>query len=268
MADAGSVQADAPARARDPAMAIETLRLYAGDWAAFAAWCRRQGCAALPAAPPTVAAYLDTLAGALGPGALARRAAAIGDRHRRNGHASPGADPLVRAVLRTARQSARTARAASPLPAVPPTRRRSPPGPTQLARMAAACPGDLAGLRDRALLLLAAAGLGRDLLLGLDAEHVRGTAGGVELRVPDPADPTGTERVVILAGAGCVMLCPVRALRDWLRASDCCFGPVFRKVDRWGNVEHRRLGADALRRIWCHRAAALRRARRLPDAVD
>jgi hypothetical protein len=33
---------------------------------------------------------------------------------------------------------------------------------------------------------------------------------------------------------------------------------VFRKIDRWGNVEHRRLGTDAIRRILARRA--LRRA--------
>jgi len=48
-------------------------------------------------------------------------------------------------------------------------------------------------------------------------------------------------------------------LQDWLRASQCRFGQVFCKVDRWGNVEHRRLGADAVRRI-------LRRRVRRPRA--
>jgi hypothetical protein len=32
------------------------------------------------------------------------------------------------------------------------------------------------------------------------------------------------------------------------------FGPIFRKVDRWGNVEHRRLGTDAIRRVLARRA--------------
>ena len=46
----------------------------------------------------------------------------------------------------------------------------------------------------------------------------------------------------------------VNALKDWLDASDSRFGPVFRKVDRLGNVEHRRLGTDAIRRIVVRRA--------------
>lgn len=42
---------------------------------------------------------------------------------------------------------------------------------------------------------------------------------------------------------------PVRALDEWVRSSETAFGPVFRKVDRWGNVEHGRLGPDAWHRI-------------------
>jgi hypothetical protein len=32
-----------------------TLKLYAGDWARFVAWCREQGCPALPASSETLA---------------------------------------------------------------------------------------------------------------------------------------------------------------------------------------------------------------------
>jgi len=45
---------------------------------------------------------------------------------------------------------------------------RPAPRSAQLVRMAIACPGDLAGQRDRALLLLMAAGLRRLALVGLD----------------------------------------------------------------------------------------------------
>ena len=38
------------------------------------------------------------------------------------------------------------------------------------------------------------------------------------------------------------------------------FGPVIRKIDRWGNLEHRRLGTDALRRILARRALGRGRA--------
>jgi len=257
----------APAEPATPSHAAKTRQLYAGDWAAFAAWCRRHGAQALPAAPGHVLAFLATLGGAgrpheLGPGALARRVAAIGDRHRRHGHTPPGSDPAVRAWLR----ARRTARPAARDPA-PPSRRAPPSHPAQLARRAAACPGDLAGLRDRALLLLLAAGLGADDLLGLDREHVRlADTGAMHLLLGDPAPAGGIGRVLALQRSPRLAACPVRALQDWLRASDCRFGPVFRSVDRWGNVGHRRLTADGLRRIGQGRAPARRHAHRTPPA--
>ncbi len=243
--------------------AAETLRLYAGDWAAFAAWCRGRHHTALPAAPATVATYLGSLSTTLTHGALARSAAAIADRHRRGGHALPGADPAVRAVLRAARAARRSTRPppGSPSAASPRALARGLlSGSAQLARMAGRCPGDLAGRRDRALLLLTAAGLGGERLLALDREHVRFTGNGVEPTLSGTSDGAG-EGVAIARSPGSAA-CPVRALEDWLRSSDTRFGPVFRKVDRWGNVEHRRLRADALRSIWQRRATSLRPARR------
>ena len=123
--------------------------------------------------------------------------------------------------------------------------------------MAAFCARDLAGLHDRALLLLAEGSLSRSTLTGLQAEHVRFTAPGVELRT-EGAD--GVARHVMTAPRKPDhATCPVRALEDWLRTSDTAFGPVFRKIDRWGNLEHHRLGPDAVRRILIRRA--LRRLR-------
>jgi hypothetical protein len=63
----------------------------------------------------------------------------------------------------------------------------------------------------------------------------------------------GAERAVTVRRVASLGACPVRALKDWIDATDSGFGPVFRKVDRWGNVEHRRLGTDAIRRILTRR---------------
>ncbi len=130
---------------------------------------------------------------------------------------------------------------------------------------AARCPGDLAGLRDRALLLLTACGLGGERLLALDCEHVRVTGHEMTLLVPGPQDGAG--EVVVLARMASSAVCPVRALEGWLHSSDTRFGPVFRKVDRWGGVEHSRLRPDALRRIWQRRAKAVRVPRAAAEAA-
>jgi hypothetical protein len=234
------------ARQRPPASA-ETQRLYATDWRVFEDWCRQQNLAPLPAEAATVATFLSEGATTLSAGALSRRAAAIAARHRQSGFASPAADPAVTVILGAARRTARP-------------RRPTPKPPAMLIRMAVRCPRDLAGTRDRALLLLAAKGLGRAALVGLDVEHVRFTATTAELALnavgrqasEGPAGEGRGGRVVVYPDSDRAV-CPVQALRDWLDTSDTQFGPVFRKIDRWGTLEHRRLGTDAIRRILARR---------------
>ncbi|WP_158933303.1 hypothetical protein [Acidisphaera sp. S103] len=241
------------ARQRPPARA-ETQRLYATDWRVFEDWCRQQNLVPLPAETATVAAFLSEGATTLSAGALSRRAAAIAARHRQSGFASPVADPAVTVILGAARRTARP-------------RRPTPKPPAMLVRMAVRCPRDLAGTRDRALLLLAANGLGRAALVGLDVEHVRFSATTAELSLnavgrqtsEGPAGEGRGGRVVVYPDSDRAV-CPVQALRDWLDTSDTQFGPVFRKIDRWGTLEHRRLGTDAIRRILARRT--LRRTAR------
>jgi hypothetical protein len=263
-----------------PPAAPETRRAYRSDWRAFEIWCHTQGHRALPATPASVLGFLTAVPGLSG-GTLARRAAAIAARHRAVGLAPPTRDPTVTALLHTTRHQM--------------TRRQGPrPRPAQLGQMAAACPRDLAGLRDRALLLLAAAPrvvpapdpggpagaapprrpyLTRRQLVTLTVEQLRITATGLELRLPDGAPHGAAPDCAVPDGtAGCILVlarsalpgrCPVQALEAWLVASDTRFGPVFRKVDRWGNVEHRALGTDAVRRILARRRLR-RRSRAAP----
>ena len=242
----------------------ETQRLYKADWASFEDWCSARALTTLPADPATVAAFLTEAARSVGTGALGRRAAAIAAVHRQCGLVSPAGDPAVTDILRRTRRSA--------------TPRRPPPDkPAALVRMATRCPRDRAGLRDRALLLLAAGGLGRAALVGLDVEHIRFTSAGAELSArpagvdrasehPRNGAQHAKERTTIVVPRGTrLAVCPVQALRDWLDGSSTRFGPVFRKIDRWGTIEHDRLGTDAIRRILARRAP--RRSRRARKAT-
>ena len=221
----------------------ETRRLYASDWASFDRWCRGHALPALPAAGSTLAAFLLFQAAACSRGTLRRRRAAIAAAHRERGHPVPMLD---RDSQDAVRRASRTAQAARP---------SSAPTPAALTRLAATLPRHLPGLRDRAmLLLLAVAGQGRPpvtrtALLGLDAEHVRFTPKGAELRLRARADEAEPSLLLPLARSATPTICAVRALEDWLTTSDTAFGPVWRKVTRWGSVEHARLGPDGWRRI-------------------
>jgi hypothetical protein len=112
--------------------------------------------------------------------------------------------------------------------------------------------------------------LDRASLVGLTVEQLGFGPAGVVLTLPAANPDTPPRRVLVAGSAGGTGAaappggCPVQALRDWLRASDTRFGPVFRKVDRWGNVEHRALGRAAVRRIVTRRTPRrLRRGERL-----
>ncbi len=243
-----------------------TRALYAGDWARFVARCRGVGYASLPASSATVAAYLLAIAPDLSRGALGRRRAAM---HRQANLPVPQLDPEAQKALRAiARPKA-------------PTRSGPPLTQAGLRRMASQCPSDLPSLRDRELLLMVAAltratrpqarqqpldagepvaeAVPRLFLLALDAEHVRCTASGIALHVRARIDEQNPSRTVTLTRSVAADTCPARALENWLRASETEFGPVFRTVDRWSNVEHGRLGPDARHRIIARRVASLPR---------
>ena len=114
---------------------------------------------------------MESLAGQLGPSGLRRRLAAIADRHRRGGHPWDPAQLAIRATLRQL--------ASGPLV---PARPAAVLDETALRALLASCGEDLAGRRDRALLLLAqASGWRRAALVALDREQLRFTTAGVVL---------------------------------------------------------------------------------------
>lgn len=84
-----------------------TRRTYAAGWRRFAGWCEREGHAALPAHPVTVAAYLvdaadtrtETGERAYAVATFGTWIAAINHQHRTTGHLSPSAHELVTATL-------------------------------------------------------------------------------------------------------------------------------------------------------------------------
>lgn len=124
--------------------------------------------------------------------------------------------------------------------------------------MAEVCGDDLAGLRDRAPLLIGFTGaLRRSELVGLEVTHIRPTPPGLRLMIPrSKTDAAGEGAEIGIVRGSHGETCPVRALRAWLRAAKIADGPVFRRVTQWGTVGKRRLHPDAVRQILIRRAAA------------
>jgi len=127
----------------------------------------------------------------------------------------------------------------------------------ELKALSGACDDSLTGDRDRALLLVAFAGaLRRSELVALDAEKLTWFEDGVKLLLErSKTDKEGKGAEVVIVYGRNEATCPVRALRRWLDNAGIRIGPVYRKVNKAGRVENRRLSEDAVRQILLRRAA-------------
>ena len=223
-----------------------TLRAYATDLANFKAWCEANGFQPMPAAPETVGAYLAAAGLGYALPTLRRRVAAIARAHRIALHPLDTKHPSIRETLRGI---ARTHGE--------PGRRSAALTTAEIKRLVAVCGDDLAGVRDRALLLVGFAGaMRRSELVGVDVAHVRPTSTGFRLMIPrSKTDAAGEGAEIGITSGADEATCPVRALRAWLKAAEIVDGAVFRRVTHAGTVGLKRLHPDAVRQILRRRAA-------------
>ena len=98
-----------------------------------------------------------------------------------------------------------------------------------IRRLLATCSDDLAGLRERAILLIAFAGaLRRSELVALDVAHVSPTQAGLRLLIArSKSDQAGAGAEIGLSSGSAADTCPVAALKTWLKAAEIHEGPLF-----------------------------------------
>lgn len=203
--------------------APRTTAAYESDWDDFSSWCGRHRARPLPASASVVAAYLDDLALRFRASTVERRVAAIRARHVDAGRRSPTDAVEVRDAVTRARWRGRN----SATPTVP-------LGPNDLGVLSAALESNLAGARDRALLLVAyGAGLRPSEVVALSCDDIGLVPSGLAVRV-------SRGRVVVPFGSDRDR-CAVRAWKAWRKESGISTGPAFRAVDR-----HSRLGIGPL----------------------
>ena len=242
---------ESAARYAASALASSTRRAYERDWRTFAEWCVARGLRPMPAAPETVAAFLAAEADReFRPVTVGKRAAAIAAAHRAQDEPNPCDSGAVAAVLAGIRRERgiRPLRKAQPLELEP------------LARLVEPIDSDtLAGLRDRALLLLGfAAALRRSELVALDVEDLLfDAARGLLVTVRrSKADQEQEGAQVAVPYAQEPDRCAVRALRRYLDAAGIHRGPVFRQLRRGDNLTDQRLSDQSVALIVKRRATA------------
>jgi site-specific recombinase XerD len=122
--------------------AAATRKAYKTDFRLFQEWCGAKGVSALPAARETVAAYLAAQAGIQKASTIGRRVD-IRYAHKLAGLETPTDAEAIKATVRGIRRTFGTAKA-----------RKAPAIAGRVIAMVSHAPDTLAGLRDRALLLV------------------------------------------------------------------------------------------------------------------
>ena len=154
--------------------ANNTRRAYAKDWTDFSTWYKTQTIDPIAAAPVDGARYLAQLAdGGRKVATIQRRKAAIAAIYKAAGFEPPTNAEGVKAVMRGIRRTLRSRRT-----------RKAPTTAELLTMVLEHLPDTLAGLRDRAILLVGfAAALRRSELVALQLEDIEQRAGGILLHL-------------------------------------------------------------------------------------
>jgi len=225
-----------------------TKSAYRSDWKDFDSWCAANGLVPLPATPQTVALYISHLSQpgkgekARAVATITRRLAAINSVHKGKGLKAPGKmdDPVLAAALQGIRRLLGSKQKA-----------KKPLTLDLILRVVDSLQGPVASRRDHALLLVGFVGaLRRSEIAAIRVEDLRPHGDGYTLRIPrSKTDQEQKGREVELLPGKDYKSCPVRTLQNWLKAENIVSGPVFRKVDLYGNVGERPLTAHAVGEI-------------------
>ena len=203
----------------------------------------------LPATSEMVARYLADHAATLSLNTLQHRLSALSRWHTDHGFTDPTKAQVVRQVLRGIR-TLHPAREKQAKPLQLDTLQRLDSWLQQAAyadKAQVQPSGELRHLRDRALLLLGFwRGFRADELVRLRIEHIEIEPGeGLTCFLPRSKGDRNADGRTFRCPA-LSRLCPVSAYADWLTASGLTAGPVFRAIDRWGNMASAGLSANGV----------------------
>ncbi len=225
----------------DASLADATRTAYRVDLERFLNWG-----GSVPTTDLQIATYLADHAATHAPATLTRWVASIAKGHRAAGFQSPTGSELVRATLQGIRRSHGAAQ-----------RQAKPLLRDDLFSVLDATGSDIRDVRDRALLLLGfGGGFRRSELVGLEVPDLEQVRQGLVVTLrQSKTDQEGAGRKIGIP-LGRTRWCPVAALTRWLDIAGITEGPMFRPVDRHGNIGAGRLSGEAVSIVIRERVAA------------
>ncbi|MGI4838993.1 MAG: site-specific integrase [Janthinobacterium lividum] len=203
----------------------------------------------LPATADSIARYLVDHAERHSINTLKQRLAALAQWHISQGFPDPTKAPMVKQLLKGIRATHPVQqKQAAPLLL---TQLEQVVSALEASAATAAEHHDMAALlrarRDIALLLIGFwRGFRGDELARLQVEHIQAEPGtGMTLYLPHSKGDRLNQGVSYRAPA-LKRLCPVQAYGNWITVAGIAHGPVFRRIDRWGNLGEQGLNANSL----------------------
>jgi site-specific recombinase XerD len=220
--------------------AENTLRGYQADWRDFCAWCEANGQLPLPATSEAVASYLAGCAGHLKVGSIQRRLNAIAEAHKAVGLDWPTHHSIVLNTMKGIRRTCGT---------VP--KQKAPTLTGDIRAMVEATDSGIIGSRDRALVLLGfASAFRRSELVRLDVEDCAFGKDGLTVTLRrSKTDQECVGRKIGIPYGSNPETCPVRILQTWLEHAGITVGPLFRSINRHGQVQVGRLSDIDVARV-------------------
>ncbi|MGA4684849.1 tyrosine-type recombinase/integrase [Micromonospora sp. AB353] len=211
-----------------------TRRAYSGDWSRFTLWCIERQRSRLPTTAATLAEYVSHLADeGKASSTIERAMAAITVAHASSDLPPPNTR-AARAVLRRHRaELAEAGRGARKAKAMTITALRAMVDTLDIST--------IAGVRDRALIVVGfALGARRSELAALNIADLTFTDDGLQVTIRrSKTDKESVGRTTALPYTSRPATCPVRTMQAWLDALAArgeTSGPVFRRIDRHGNL--------------------------------
>lgn len=206
------------------ALADRTRAAYRRDLLRFLDWGGQ-----IPTTPEMLAAYISNHAESHKASTLIRWLTSLSKAHTTQGMVDPTKAELVKMVMKGIKRTHGSQQ-----------RQVTPAIREDILLMLDAMGDGMKDCRDRALLLTGFAGaFRRSELVAMNVEDIQDVREGLTIAIPkSKTDQEGSGRKIGIPLARGIH-CPVKAIQAWLKAADITTGPVFRGVDRHGNVGDR-----------------------------
>lgn len=214
-----------------------TTLAYESDWLQFSNWCSSHGFASLPSNDDTICLYLTSLAmEGYKASTIHRKMSALITAHKDKGYDSPITQKVRRLMAGIRRRYGVKETGKKPLLV------------KDILSMLMEIPDSVKGRRDKALLLLGFAGaFRRSEIVSLDIEDIKLDQKGMVVHLKkSKTDQYGQGQSIGIPFGKNKDTCPVEAYKAWLQILNLQDGPIFRPINRHGQIQTKRLSDKAV----------------------